>query len=133
MTQNIQEAQQQHYEEVQDLLNGWNAPPSDKSLERLVGENPPEGDGRATAAMNQPAEGLNPFSDKVDAQRLHAYTDDGDSAGGDGEVAYEDKTNDELRDELEKRGLSKSGNKQELINRLEEDDASEDDEDDDGE
>jgi hypothetical protein len=36
---------------------------------------------------------------------------------------YDALTNEELRDELEERELSKSGNKQELITRLREDDA----------
>jgi len=38
---------------------------------------------------------------------------------------YDEWTNDELREELEKRELSKSGNKDELIARLREDDEAE--------
>jgi hypothetical protein len=49
-----------------------------------------------------------------------------DSDGDDEGDWYEDEgvTNDDLRDELGKRELSKSGNKEELIARLREDDAS---------
>jgi hypothetical protein len=39
-----------------------------------------------------------------------------------GDSEYEGMTKDELSDELEKRGLPKSGNKDELIARLQEDD-----------
>lgn len=39
------------------------------------------------------------------------------------EDGYEDLTNEELREELESRGLTKSGNKEELIARLREADA----------
>ena len=40
------------------------------------------------------------------------------------EGGYEDMTKDELSDLLESRGLPKTGNKDELISRLEEDDGS---------
>lgn len=39
-----------------------------------------------------------------------------------GDSDYEGWTKDELSEELEKRGLPKSGNKDELISRLQEDD-----------
>lgn len=39
------------------------------------------------------------------------------------DAGYEGMTNEQLSDELEKRGLAKSGTKKELIARLEEDDA----------
>jgi hypothetical protein len=42
---------------------------------------------------------------------------------GDGPEGYAEWTKDELQAELEKRDLPKSGNKDELIARLEEDDA----------
>lgn len=42
--------------------------------------------------------------------------------GGRGQVSYEGMTKDELAAELESRGLPKSGNKDELIARLTEDD-----------
>lgn len=38
-------------------------------------------------------------------------------------MSYEDQTNDDLRTELERRGLSTSGNKDDLVARLELDDA----------
>ena len=44
------------------------------------------------------------------------------------ETKYAELTVDELQEELEKRGLKKSGNKDELIARLEEDDAAPEDE-----
>lgn len=51
----------------------------------------------------------------------------GDSGAGEAEEApaYEEWTNDDLRAELEDRGLSKSGNKDELVARLEDDDLEE--------
>ena len=51
----------------------------------------------------------------------------------DGDQPYEDMTNPELQDLLEERGLSKSGNKAELVARLAEDDAADDGEDDEDE
>lgn len=38
-------------------------------------------------------------------------------------MSYEDQTNDDLRTELERRGLSTAGNKDDLVARLEVDDA----------
>lgn len=109
-------------EEVQRLLAKWNPPPEDHALERIVGVPTDEGDGRATAHVR--AKNLdhpqNPADDSVDAARM--FADDGDD--GEPDKPYEDQTNDELRAELERRGLPKSGNKDELIERLEEDDDS---------
>lgn len=41
-------------------------------------------------------------------------------------MSYEDQTNDDLRSELERRGLSTAGNKDDLVARLEVDDAERD-------
>lgn len=41
-------------------------------------------------------------------------------------MSYEDQTNDQLRTELERRGLSTAGNKDDLVARLEVDDAEKD-------
>jgi SAP domain len=49
---------------------------------------------------------------------------DEETEAPDADAAYEDYTNDQLRAELSERGLPLSGNKAELIERLEEDDAS---------
>jgi hypothetical protein len=63
-----------------------------------------------------------------EAANLTADAPAEDAAGvdvdGDGDVTgYETNTKDELVAELEDRGLAKSGNKPELIERLEQDDA----------
>jgi SAP domain-containing protein len=77
----------------------------------------------------QPAEGQAPAQtdDTVEAQADKdgepAVNVDPDApARGDD---YDEWTNEELRDELEKRELSKSGNKAELVARLREDDEAE--------
>lgn len=62
---------------------------------------------------------VEPLKAPVDA----ANGDDEDTPGDEDTVAYEDLTNDELRQELESRGLSTKGNKEILIARLEGDDA----------
>ena len=55
--------------------------------------------------------------------------DDEDGEEEDDEaVPYEEQSNDDLRAELSRRGLSVSGKKEELIQRLEEDDESDEDE-----
>jgi SAP domain len=51
------------------------------------------------------------------------YTRRSSDESGAGEYAYSGMTKAELADELEARGLSKTGNKDELVARLEEDDA----------
>lgn len=117
-------------ETVEEIMGRWNPPPTEHVMERLIGTNPPEGDTRATASVRDERldHDRNPGRDDIDAARL-AYQDDGDG-DGDGESAdYSEMTNDELKDELERRGLTKSGNKDELIARLEEDDESDDDDD----
>lgn len=52
-----------------------------------------------------------------------------DDGSGGGDTDYEDQSVEELKDELRRRDLPISGNKTELIARLEEDDESEDDDD----
>lgn len=110
------------------LLKQWNPPAEDHGLERLVGV--PTEDGAVAATAHVPMEELNrplaASSDQVDAQRMGAYDDD---LSGDGGQSYEDMSNDELRDELGRRDLPKSGNKKEMVARLEEDDSSDDEDD----
>ena len=124
------------YEEVQEHLTRWNAPPEDYSLERLVGGHPEEGDTRATTHV--PHEDLN----------AGAFTDDGDDdgddssdAGIDPRIPLESLTNEELKqriDEInadlpEDERLSKSGNKADLVTRIEEATADDDDDEEDDE
>lgn len=52
--------------------------------------------------------------------------DDTDEDEEDEEDEYDDMTNDQLREELGRRGLPKSGNQDELIARLREDDEDDD-------
>lgn len=99
-------------EQVQELRDAWNAPPSDNMLARVVGENPPEGDGRATSVPSP-----------VLSESDNEYDDDG-------EVVLKGKALDEA---LEERGLSKSGTADEKRERIREYDESEDDEEDDEE
>lgn len=115
-------------ETVEELLARWNTPATSHALDRMVGQPVPEGDTRATASV--PDERLvgSLSGDGVDAQRQSPYDDDGDDGDA---FDYEEATNDQLRDELERRGLPKSGNKEELIARLTEDDESDDDDEDD--
>lgn len=103
------------HEQVQDLLNSWNKPPEDHSLERIVGV--PTGEADTAATAHVPMEELN-----------KGFRDDGDDdSGGD---TYEDMTIAELKEEIDSRNadrdeedhLSKTGNKAELIERLEADD-----------
>jgi hypothetical protein len=104
-------------EQVQEIMQGWNPPPEDHAMERIVGV--PTDPAVTAATAHVPMEELNRGFQESDSD----YSDDMDES-------YEDMTNDDLRAELEKRGLPKSGNKDELVARLEEDDASDEDEDD---
>lgn len=105
------------------LLKSWNPPAEDHGIERVVGVPTDPADVAATGhtPMAELNKHVNPASDSVDAARLNEY---GDDLSDTEDVSYEDMTNDDLRAELEKRGLPKSGNKQEMVERLEEDDES---------
>lgn len=114
--------------ERQKILEGWNPAPTDEGLRRLLGENPPEGDTRATAAVNPVLGHVDPTSDKVDAKRMDLYRDDA-SGVGDGEDDLDDMDKATLQEEAEKRGLAKSGSKDDLKARIREHDASDGDDD----
>lgn len=117
------------YEQVEELTRRWNPPPTDHMIERVVGIPTSPEDGRATAHM--------PMSELGGPVQPDGYDDDGafdddlddeeEDEGGDG---YDDMTNAELQSLLEGRGLTKSGNKDELIARLREDDDDDGDSDD---
>lgn len=62
--------------------------------------------------------GVNDAGDKVFRRKVGSPT-----AEAPAEETLEEMTVEELKDELERRGLPKSGNKDELIARLEEDNA----------
>lgn len=120
-------------EQVQEQLNRWNPPEESHAFERVVGVPVDEGDTRATAHVELDevnahikAGGPRPSDSTVDASRMDALDEDeeGEDSG------YDDKTVDELKAELRKRDLPVSGKHAELVQRLEEDDASDDDEDD---
>lgn len=107
-------------------------------MQRLVGVPTEPGDTRATAhvPMQELNHGQNPGDDSVDAQRM--YSDDGDADSSlpavptddDGNPQYDELKNADLKQHLEARGLPVSGKHDELVTRLEEDDASDDEEDD---
>jgi hypothetical protein len=121
------------YEQVSDLMQSWNPPPVDKAMERIVGVPTEPGDGRATAhvPMEELNSHMNAGRDDIDAQRQQYGDDldDGDDADDDGSE-YDDMTIDQLKDALRERDLPVSGNKQELIDRLVEDDEADDEGDD---
>lgn len=104
-------------EQVQDLRQRWNPLPVDRTMDFVLGKRPPEGDTRVT--------------DHVDPSEFHPHVvaeDEDDDVYEDDlseDEGYEAMTVEELKEELEDRGLPKSGNKAELVARLEEDDASE--------
>jgi hypothetical protein len=86
--------------------------------------------------MEELNRGFNPASDSVDAQKQ--YADDEDDlpevpTDDDGNPLYDDMKNDDLKEHLKARDLPISGKHDDLVARLEEDDASEDDESDDDE
>lgn len=114
--------------ERQKILDSWNPAPTDEGLRRLLGENPPEGDTRATAAVNPAVSHVDPTDSGVDARRLDLYRDDASGAGG-GEDSLDNMSKEELQDEAEARGLAKSGNKEDLKARIREHDASDGDDD----
>lgn len=123
------------HEQVADLRERWNPAPEDDYIERIVGVPVEVGDTRATRAAG--SDGLdhdrNPARDDIDAQR--AFQDDGDD--GDNGLLYGEALDDlskaELQAQAEARGLSKSGNMEEIRERIDEHDESEDDESDDDE
>lgn len=117
------------HEQVQDLLASWNKPSTDDGISRLVGD-------AQRDSVND--HNRNPALDSLDAERM--FADDGDDLDDDedDEQSYDDMTKKELQAEIDNRNadrdedehLSKSGKKDDLIARLQEDDAEESDEDD---
>ena len=118
--------------EKQKLLDSWNPPPEDHSLELLVGVPPEPGSVAATATvpMEEHNKHITPGASEVDAQRLQEFIDDGDD--GEAEKDLDDMDKAELKDAAERRGLAKSGSKGDLKDRIREHDAAQtgDDEDD---
>lgn len=112
--------------QVQEHLDRWNPAPDDSGVSSLIGEQ-----GSNT--------GHGPANSSVDAGRPDLYPDAfGAGAGGeadsglpdvptdeDGAPLYDDMSKKDLQAHLEARGLSQSGNKAELVERLEEDDDAE--------
>lgn len=119
------------HEQVADLRARWNKPATSDFLERHIGVPNEPGDTRATKSALD--EGLdhdrNPARDNVDAQR--AFADDGDEEES---LLYGEDLDDlskaELQAQAEARGLAKSGNMEEIRDRIDEHDDSEDEEDD---
>jgi hypothetical protein len=96
---------------AEEIMATWNKPPVDSGYELTVGVEVPDGDTRATAALGSVPSG-----------------------GEETDQSYEDMTVAELKAEIDRRNsdpdreeaLSKSGNKDDLIATLEEDDDSAD-------
>ena len=109
-------------EQVAELRARWNPPPVDRTMDFVLGKRPEVGDTRVTDHVD-PSE----FHPHVVAEDEDSdvYEDDLTEDEDSEDEGYEAMTVEELKDELEERGLPKSGNKAELVARLEEDDASE--------
>lgn len=109
------------HEQVQELLDRWNKPEESGGVVRAIGETPPAGDTRATAAINPPMpEGDSAFSDDADDRWMYGEElEDLDKAG--------------LVDQAERRGLSTGGTKADLMDRINDHDDADGDEDDDDE
>jgi hypothetical protein len=106
--------------EVQKHLDRWNPPADDSGVSILIGEH-----GSNT--------GHGPSNSSVDAGRPDLFPSNGAEADSglpevptdeDGFPVYDDMSKKDLQALLEARGLSQSGNKGELVERLEEDDSS---------
>lgn len=120
--------------QVEDLMNSWNPPTKDNSLESLVGVPVEKGDGSATAHVRDPRldHDRNAGRDDLDAQKFGSeFKDDGDDdrlspddyadAGKKALQAEVDARNEGRSDEDK---ISRSGSKSDLVERLEEDDKS---------
>lgn len=116
--------------QVQSLMDSWNPPPEDVGMQRLIGVPREPGDGRATASPDDPnlQHPLNP-AQKGDAQMANQFADDADVKADD--YSGEEWTKEALKDEIDRRNaamddednyLSKSGNKDDLRQRLVDDD-----------
>jgi hypothetical protein len=99
--------------QVQEHLDRWNAPTEDHTLASLVGKPAPEGDTRVSANRGTDATG-NPYADDGDLPEVPLDED--------GEPLYAEMKNADLEAHLKARGLSTAGNKDEMVERLEEDD-----------
>lgn len=114
-------------EQVQEISERWNPKPTSDGVHTFIGDPVPEGDTRATNSGGDARQG-SPLSSKVDASRMDLYGDDLD--GGGDEKDLDDMDKSELQDAAERRGLAKSGSKDDLKARIREHDESDDDEDD---
>jgi hypothetical protein len=115
--------------QVQSLLDTWNPPADDGSMQYLIGVPREQGDGRATASPTDPnlQHPLNPAM-KGDAQRVNnPFTDDADE-----DYSGKEWSKDALKEEVERRNsemddednhLAVSGTKDELRERLVADDS----------
>lgn len=111
--------------EVQKHLDRWNPAPQSNNLAYVLGEVAPREDGRETAAASHPD------AHEISDNKVQ-YDDDGDDlptvpTDDDGNPAYDDLKNDDLKALLSARDLPVSGKHDELVARLEEDDADEGD------
>lgn len=123
--------------QVQELLDSWNPPPTDGMMQNLIGvPRPDEAHVQATNSPDDPylKHRLNPADDSVDAQRINTFADDADdgAAGGAEDYSGDEWSKVALQEEIDSRNadvedednhLSRSGNKDELRDRLIEDDA----------
>lgn len=109
---------------VVTYLRGDEVEVSDEEYERLADGLAPVGSEQAEKVEAEPAVHSDTPSASVEAP-VPSEPEDGGEDQGDDALAYEDLTNAQLQARLRARGLAVSGNKDELIARLEEADEDE--------
>lgn len=101
--------------QVQEHLARWNEPANDHTLSSVVGMPAPEGDTRSTANTQSGSSLANPYADDADLPEV--------PTDADGNPQYGDMKNADLEAHLKARDLSTAGNKDEMVERLEENDS----------
>jgi hypothetical protein len=120
-------------ESVEDILGRWNKPPSNDGLTRMVGEDVPKGDTRATVAAGNNE--IN-YSDKQSSSVDASLPDGVKTLTVDATVEddYTNQSHADLKEEIDARNtdredddqISKGGSADDLRARLREDDLQQD-------